>query len=316
MRVVAHRRVSAHEQAVRFHLFGVAREDFLEQLGERRLLAARKRGVGDPAEQARRVGDVALPQVQPYHVEVEREARRVARDQLLRGEFGAPCVLSLDVGAHEHGAHLQVVGPLARHILQDVRRLVRRAERRVRGEQARQRRVRRGLQRQCLREGVERRLDIAAGREPLARQRVGFGGHVRHVLARVALGEAQAHVRVRGVEVGDAPQDSERLAGVARAREGVRRDHVLRARLDHQPLLLVELGEGERRLVVFRAEARELLVHRDGLEREALFAIMFGDAAVAGDGLRLLVEARVEVADGVERGEVARVRLGDALILL
>jgi hypothetical protein len=68
--------------------------------------------------------------------------------------------------------------------------------------------------------------------------------------------------------------------------------------------------------VVAGREARHLLVHRDGFEREALVAVVFGDAAVAGDGLMLLFDARVEVAERVERGEVCGVVLDDAPVLL
>ena len=43
---------------------------------------------------------------------------------------------------------------------------------------------------------------------------------------------------------------------------------------------------------------------------------MFGDAAVAGDGFETFLDARVEVAERVERAEVVGLVLDDALVLL
>src|SRR3712207_8830464 len=73
----------------------------------RGLLLPRERGLRDPAEHARRVVRRALIQIEACHVEVEREARMVAADELLRGRLGARRVLRLDVRSEEHTPELQ-----------------------------------------------------------------------------------------------------------------------------------------------------------------------------------------------------------------
>ena len=171
-RVVVLRGVDAHEQAVRLHLLGVAREHFLKQFGEL-LPPARPASAGSTTQSSSARGGVgvALPQVEPRHVEEEREARRVAADELVGAALGALGVLGLDVGAREHGADFEVAGPLLDGLLQSSRGLVGRAERGVDGEQPVERGVRGGPERERAREGVERALELLARGEARRRPR-------------------------------------------------------------------------------------------------------------------------------------------------
>ena len=79
---------------------------------------------------------------------------------------------------------------------------------------------------------------------------------------------------------------------------------------------LRERGEfvGDRQL--FGLQARDLLKDGDGLERKPLLAVMIGDADKALDGLAPFFEARVEVAERVERGVIVRLSIDDAAIFL
>ena len=164
--------------------------------------------------------------------------------------------------------------------------------------------------------GVERLLPLVAREQQLARFGVGFGGRAVQMLVRAALGEAQADVHVARVEVGDAAQGFECLARLPGGAGRVRDLQILRAGFDVEPLLLVEHRKVLRHARRLRIQAQSFLVDGDGFERESLFAVMFGDAQETPDRLLRLAEARVEVAERVERGEILRLVLDDLAVLL
>src|SRR6476620_3580840 len=63
---------------------------------------------------------------------------------------------------------------------------------------------------------------------------------------------------------------------------------------------------------VMRLKAIDLLVHRDRFQSESLLAIVFRDATKASDRFARIADARVQIAQHVERCEIIRIN-GDDL---
>jgi hypothetical protein len=87
----------------------------------------------------------------------------------------------------------------------------------------------------------------------------------------------------------------------------VRQHLVLGARLVDQPLLVVELGELLVDLQPRRVELDDLLVDRDRFDEEPFGRVLLGDLQEEVDRLVDALDARVEVADAVQRVDVVRV---------
>ena len=121
--------------------------------------------------------------------------------------------------------------------------------------------------------------------------------------ARERLGEAEVRERVRRIERDDLAEDVDRLRVALLALEA-RRDLVERGeRVADEPELLVELGELRRDVRVPLFEVRhvllndlaDLLVDRDGLEREALLRVEPPDALVGRDRFGVGLHLQLEV---------------------
>ncbi len=141
--------------------------------------------------------------------------------------------------------------------------------------------------------------------------------------AREGLGEAQVRDRVRRIERDDLAEDVERL-GVALLTLVARRDLVERGeRVAHQPELLIELGELRRDVRVPLFEVRHVLLHdladllvdRDGLERESLRRVVAADALVGRDRLGVGLHLQLQVTHLQQRPSVVRIAVDELLVL-
>jgi hypothetical protein len=90
---------------------------------------------------------------------------------------------------------------------------------------------------------------------------------------------------------------------------------VLGARLVHQPLLVVQLGELLVDLQPRGVELDDLLVDRDRLDEEAFPRVLLGDLREEVDSLVDALDAGVEVAHPVQGVDVVRI-LGEELPVL
>ncbi len=129
--------------------------------------------------------------------------------------------------------------------------------------------------------------------------------------------------RVGRVELHDLAEDVDRLTFAALALQP--RRHLVEGgeRVARQPELLVELCELRRdvRVLVlelrdvFRDDLADLLVDRDGFEREALARVELADPLVRPDGVGVRLHLGLQVADLEQDPGVVGILLDDPLIL-
>jgi hypothetical protein len=140
---------------------------------------------------------------------------------------------------------------------------------------------------------------------------------------RVGVGHPQVRDRVLRIEVEHLLEDVERIALASLLPQPRRHLVVGGQRIAGQAELGVDLGEPRSDVAVAALEVRgvplddaaDLLVDRDGLYRESFAVVVLADLLVGGDGLLVLLELEVEVADLQQRPHVARI-LGDELLVL
>ena len=69
-------------------------------------------------------------------------------------------------------------------------------------------------------------------------------------------------------------------------------------------------------LDIMRLKTIDLPIHRDRLEPESLFAIVFGDATKTADRLVMISHAHVEITQHIHRSEIFRVDRDDLTVFL
>ena len=81
-----------------------------------------------------------------------------------------------------------------------------------------------------------------------------------------------------------------------------------------QSLLAVELGELFHGGQIVGIELDDLLIHRNRFQQAAVGGIGFGDDAETLDRLFVLAEAGIDIAHGIEDGEISRFDLEDLAV--
>src|SRR5579862_6485589 len=122
------------------------------------------------------------------------------------------------------------------------------------------------------------------------------------------------HLAVFWIHFQNLLEDSDRIVEFAGFEEFFRDLQVLRAGVVEQALLGVEFGQLQQALER-RLELADLLVHRDGLDRETLAGIGIAHSFETLRGLVALAVAGVEVTNGVVDRQVFGVVLENLLVL-
>ena len=126
--------------------------------------------------------------------------------------------------------------------------------------------------------------------------------------------QANPHGAVFRIHLQNLLEDADRVLEFAGFQEFFGDLQVLGAGVVEQALLGVEFGQFQQALER-GLELADLLVHRDGLDRESLAGIGIADSLEAFGGFVGFAEAGVEVADGVGDGQVLGIVLEDLLVL-
>ena len=143
-------------------------------------------------------------------------------------------------------------------------------------------------------------VGMAALQGVLTQAAVDLGGLRPLAVVLVEVGQALLDLDVGGVEVEHLGHDFHGLLGGAAFQVGFGQLHVLGPGVGHQALHAVEVGQPFHGVGVGGVELGDLLVHRDPAHQEAVADVDVGELGVVGQGLGDVVEAGVEVAQGVQ----------------
>ena len=121
--------------------------------------------------------------------------------------------------------------------------------------------------------------------------------------------------RILRVGLHEPLEDRAGPAGLPRLHAAIRRVQEVIATLAAQVLFEVQLAEPDGRLEVIGIQAKDLLVDRDRLRREAAVGEAAGDLRVGVDRLGPPALSRQQVAEAVERERILRRRIRDLLQL-
>src|SRR5579862_7384673 len=129
----------------------------------------------------------------------------------------------------------------------------------------------------------------------------------------VDLGQTNAHGDVFRVHLEDFLEDADGLLEFSGAQEFFGDLQILGAGVVEEALLRVQLRQFKN---AFERgfELRDLLVHRDALDREALCGVRIANTLEAFGGLVGLADARVEVADRIQDSQVLGIGLQDLFV--
>ena len=114
-----------------------------------------------------------------------------------------------------------------------------------------------------------------------------------HALSQITFSELGPNLSVGGIEIGYFSQHFQTLLRRAGFAVRVCYEEIMRARFDHQILTRVQVGEVGRNFGIVWLQTIDLLVHRDRLQDEILFAIVLGDVTETGNRCRLITDARI-----------------------
>ncbi len=132
--------------------------------------------------------------------------------------------------------------------------------------------------------------------------------------ANVDFRQANPHAAVFRIHLHNLLEDADRVIELTSFQEFFRDLQILGAGVIEQALLAVEFRELQQALER-RLELADLLVHRDGLDRETLAGIGIAYSLETYGGFIGFAEAGVEIADGVGDGQVLGVVLEDFFVL-
>ena len=130
----------------------------------------------------------------------------------------------------------------------------------------------------------------------------------------VNLGQARSHGCILRIHFQNFLENTDRLLQFAGTQKFFRDLQILGARIIEQALLGVQFGEFQNTLER-GLDLGDFLVHGDGFDREALGGISIAHVLETRDGLVVVAEARVEIADGVRHRQIPGVILEDFFVL-
>src|SRR6185295_3817646 len=158
---------------------------------------------------------------------------------------------------------------------------------------------------------------LRAFEQPVCRFTESLGRFAEHALLEIAFAKLESDFGVLRIEVGDLVEHHQSVFTLTGASVGIGNYEILRACVGNQSLGCIEIAKLLRDCRIARFELFDLAIHRDGLEPEFLFAIVFGYPQKAAGRFLFFGDspARQKISQHVESGEIAIIMLDDLPIL-